>query len=69
MLCLPKGWCQDDRNRESSLWDEACNPASVRFGSRSLTVDAGGQLKEATGSELVDGRVESPYCEVCENVD
>jgi hypothetical protein len=51
-------------NKKNPLYAEACDPSSSHFGSRSLTVDAAGHLHEASGSAVIDGRAESPFCEV-----
>ncbi|KAH9533048.1 hypothetical protein CY35_18G030200 [Sphagnum magellanicum] len=58
------GWCLETTNKKNPLYAEACDPSSSRFGSRSLTVDAAGHLHEASGSAVIDGRAESPFCEV-----
>ncbi|CAM6118223.1 unnamed protein product [Calypogeia fissa] len=58
------GWCLQENNKENILYPEACDPSSHLFGSRSFVVDSDGQLVEASGSDVVDGRGESPFCEV-----
>ncbi|BFI29582.1 hypothetical protein AXG93_3242s1330 [Marchantia polymorpha subsp. ruderalis] len=58
------GWCMQESNKKKSLYKEACDPRSHQFGTRSLIVDSKGNLVEATGSELLDGRDESSFCDV-----
>ncbi|KAL3684029.1 hypothetical protein R1sor_002051 [Riccia sorocarpa] len=75
IFCTEESWVPDlaavkttlsttEINKEKEIYEEACDPRSPRFGTRSLTVDPSGNLVEASGTELLDGRAESPFCDV-----